>query len=100
MTVPSEREFSYRATGVLVASVAGVSLAPSVLIFNTFTLFMQPMEAELAWSRTKISSLMTVLALAIALALAAAIATAAGLSAVVAMTMASVAIAVVALPTL
>jgi MFS family permease len=67
VTVPSEREFSYRSTGVLVASVVGVSLAPSVLIFNTFALFMQPLQNEFVWNRTKISSLVTILALAVAL---------------------------------
>lgn len=58
----SESEFSPRAIGVLIACILAMALGPSSLL-TMFSLFMQPMGAELGWNRGQVSSLLTVLGL-------------------------------------
>jgi MFS family permease len=62
----STSEFSARSIGVLVASMAALALGPTGLVFTTFSLFLQPIGAELGWDRATTASLLSMLALGFA----------------------------------
>ena len=63
----TKSEFSARSIGVLLASIVGMALGPTGLVLTTYTLFIEPMSADLHWNRAEASLPVALVGLCLAL---------------------------------
>ncbi|MBW6287246.1 MFS transporter, partial [Pseudomonas aeruginosa] len=64
---PGVGEFGVASCGVLLASVVGVIFGPTGLVISSFSLFIEPIAADLDWDRGQSALPVTLLGLAVAL---------------------------------
>ncbi|EOI1570498.1 MFS transporter, partial [Pseudomonas aeruginosa] len=64
---PAVGEFGVASCGVLLASVVGVIFGPTGLVISSFSLFIEPIAADLDWDRGQSALPVTLLGLAVAL---------------------------------